>query len=98
MKKLLTDDEAISLLPAGDTIHTFRNMPFGLIGADWSKEDIIEELRKAEVIEITGETARSMNHGLAIYNKNAKYQSDILFIETNKEKLDQLDPPREESK
>ena len=44
-----------------------------------------------DTIELTGETARRMNHGLAAYNKNAK-QSDVLFIETDKEKIDRFDP------
>lgn len=91
MRKIITADEAISLLPDNDNIHTFYNLPIGLLGADWSKEDIIDKLKKVDTIELTGETARRMNHGLAAYNKNAK-QSDVLFIETDKEKIDRFDP------
>lgn len=91
VRKIITADEAISLLPDNDNIHTFYNLPIGLVGADWSKEDIIDKLKKVDTIELTGETARRMNHGLAAYNKNAK-QSDVLFIETDKEKIDRFDP------
>ena len=46
MKVDLNYDEAVSLLPDGDDIHTFKNAPFGLIGADWSREDILNKLKK----------------------------------------------------
>lgn len=88
MKFYLNYDEAVSLLPDGDDIHTFKNAPFGLIGADWSREDILNKLKEADIaIELTGEQAKSMKHGMCAYNKNAKWQSEILFIETDEEKL-----------
>lgn len=96
MRKTITADVAIELLPDSDNIHTFINMPLGLVGADWSKEEIIDKLKRSDTIEITGECARRMDHGLAVYNKDAEWQSDILFVETDKEKLDKFDPPGKE--
>ena len=96
MKKNITADEAIELLPDRDNIHTFINVPLGLVGGDWSKEEIIDKLKRSDTIEITGECARRMDHGLAVYNKDSKWQSDILFVETDKDKLDKFDPPGEE--
>lgn len=96
MRRYITADEAIKLLPEGDTIHTFVNMPMGLIGADWDRQEVIEKLRGSDKIEITGEQARSLGHGLAAYNESIKYQSDILFIETDEEKLNEFDEPHEE--
>lgn len=90
-KRYITYDEAVSILPDGEYIHTFINGGFGLMGADWSREDILDKLSKSEVIELTGEQARSMNHGMCAYNKDAKWQSDLLFIETNEEKLSELE-------
>lgn len=90
-KRFISVNEAISLLPEGDTIHTFYNTGLALLGADWQRQDVIDKLAKSDKIEITGDTARSMNHGLAAYNDDIKYQSDILFIETDKEKLDKFD-------
>ena len=90
MNANLTYEEAVSLLPAGETVHTFINMPFGLCGADWSREDILDKLHKSEIIQLTGEMARSMGHGMCAYNYDAK-QSDILFIETDADKLAELD-------
>ena len=92
MKKILTPEEAISILPEGDYIHTFIENGIAMIGADWSREEVIDKLNRSDTIEITGENARNLGHGLAAYNDNIKYQSDVLFIETDKEKLDALDP------
>lgn len=87
MRKYITFDEAVSLLPNEEEIHTFYNTSFGLLGADWRRAEIIDKLQKSEIIELTGETARSMGHGMCAYNKDTKYQKDILFIQTDEEKL-----------
>ena len=94
-KNFISDDEAIALLPEGEYIHTFRESGLALIGADWLREEIIELIRKSDCLELTGEGARSMYHGLAIYDHDAKMQSDILFVETDMEKLQALDPDEE---
>lgn len=92
MKRFISAEQAISLLPEGDEIHTFYNMPFGVLGADWSRQDVIDKLNESDKIEITGEMARSMKHGIAVYNDDTKRQSDVLFIETDENKLDAFDP------
>lgn len=89
-RRFLTVDEAISILPDGDSIHTFRDAAV-MIGADWNRKDIIDAIQKSERREITGPGARGIGHGLALYPKNAKYHSDILFVETDKKRLDELD-------
>ena len=83
MRVYITTEQAISVLPDGDTVHAFYNPGFGIVGADWSKEDITDKLRRSDIIELTGSAARGMNHGMCAYSKDAKYQSDILFIETD---------------
>ena len=90
-KKYITYEEAVSLLPDGEYVHTFYNNAFGLVGADWSKEEILDKLRKSEIIELTGNLARSMNHGMCAYNKDTKRHSDILFIETDADRLQKMD-------
>lgn len=93
MKKFLTSEEAIELLPDGDEIHTFYNFPMGLVGADWKREDIIEKLtNQNNKIEVCGEYARAMNHGICVYLEGETIQSNILFIATNMDKLNELDP------
>lgn len=90
MKKYLTKEEATSVLPQGDSIHTFYNQGFGLVGADWSREDIIDKIQKSDIIELTGPQARGLSHGICAYDKNA-YLSDVLFIETDESKLSVID-------
>lgn len=91
MKKHLTKEEAMSVLPQGESIHTFYNPGFGLVGADWSREDIIDKIQKSDIIELTGPQARGLSHGICAYDKDTKYQSDILFIETDESKLSLFD-------
>ena len=91
----LTEEAAINILPDGEQIHTFRNSGFMLLGADWDREDIIQEIRKADSREITGKMARGLKHGLCLWNEGCM-QSDALFVETNMEKLDALYPPEVE--
>lgn len=91
MKTYITAEQAISVLPDGDSVHTFYNPGFGLIGADWSKADITDKLHNSDIIELTGPGARGMGHGICAYNKDAKYQSDILFIETDEARVSALE-------
>lgn len=44
-RRFITPDEAINLLDEGKQIHTFRNPGGMLIGADCSRESIIEKLK-----------------------------------------------------
>ncbi len=76
---VLTKEQAINMLPNKEMIHTFRQGGPTLIGADWDKKDLIEAINKYEV-ELTGEQARSMGHGMALYDEHG-----WLFIETKKE-------------
>lgn len=91
MKTYITPEQAISVLPDGDSVHTFYNPGFGLVGADWSKADITDKLRGSDIIELTGASAREMSHGICAYSKDAKYQSDILFIETDETRISELE-------
>lgn len=93
-KRFITADEAIALLPEGEYIHTFRQSGV-LIGADWLREEVIDLIKKSDCLELTGGMARSLDHGLAIYDYDAKLMSDILFVETDMEKLQALDPDEE---
>lgn len=86
-KRFLTPKEAISLLNDGEYIHTFRNPNGMLIGADHNRLALIEKIKaNPDKLEIGGEACRKMNHGL-ILNVDG-----YLFIETNEEKINELDP------
>ncbi|MBU5464955.1 hypothetical protein [Anaerotignum sp. MSJ-24] len=90
MKKYITAEQAINIIPEKEYIHTFYSIGV-LIGADWERIEIIKKIKSSDILELTGETARKIGHGLAIYNKNTKYLSQVLFVETNEEKLKKLE-------
>jgi hypothetical protein len=90
-KIFLTEQQAIELLPEGEQIHTFLNLPVALIGADMDREEVIDKIRSSDYIEVSGSGARGLKHGLAVYN-NGSTVLDVLFIETDSEKLDALYP------
>jgi hypothetical protein len=66
MDDLLTYDEAVAMLPDGNSIHTFRGGGFMLLGADWSRESILKALQAAPEIRRAGDVATSMHHPIAI--------------------------------
>ena len=86
----LTIKEAKSLMSNSKNIHTFYNPGFGLIGGDHSRKSILKDIENAERLNLAGEQAQNMGHALAILKKGVKVQSDILFVETIKEKVDKL--------
>lgn len=75
-KEKIDIKKAIAMLPSSERVHTFRNSSMMLIGADWDKSDIIKAMEKYGV-ELSGEQAKSMNHGLVLND------GTYLFIETN---------------
>ena len=84
---VLTAKEAIKVLPDGDEIHTFTGGGAMIFGADWSRKEAIKTLKLAKRIELAGKNARSMGHGLAVFEQN----DDLYFLETNEDKLKELE-------
>ena len=87
-RKILTIEQAIDILPQKEQIHCFINAGFGLVGADWNKEKVVEALKCAEVVEIGGEQCKALKHALVCIPKNAKRQSDLYFFESRVDKID----------
>jgi hypothetical protein len=76
-REVVTYDEAVAMLPDGDSIHTFiESMSGVLLGADWERDEILKVLKAGEP-ERTGPAASGMNHGLAVITPGRR-----LFIET----------------
>ena len=71
----LSFDEAIKLIPDREEIHTFRNPGGMLLGADWDRAKLLDAMRKSPAIQVSGETAQRMGHGLVIEDDG------LLFIE-----------------
>ena len=90
-RKQLTIEQATKCLHNGKYIHIYRNAPFGLVGADWHRKEVIKEFENADKIEIGGEQCRAIGHGIVVIPKGAKKQSDLLFVECNNEKLEEYD-------
>ena len=90
MKAFITAEQAIAILPEGETVHTFYNNPVALVGADWERSEVEDKIKKSDFRELTGPGAKGMHHGLCVYNKGDT-QGDILFIETDDAKLETLE-------
>jgi hypothetical protein len=73
----LTAEQAIAMLPDGDTIHTFRSTGFALLGCDFRRDEVLAIIERGKC-ELAGDIATGMGHGLAI-----NYGS-WLFVETKK--------------
>jgi hypothetical protein len=87
-KILLTPKQAESVLLKGKQIHTFRSGTGMLIGCDWSRKSIIEALKNnPDRIEIGGDQCKRMGHGLVVWTS----ETDPLFIECDKDKLQKLE-------
>jgi hypothetical protein len=78
--RLLTYDEAVSLLPDRDQIHAILDGDVALLGADWDRAGILKLLATADQREVTGPQARAHGHGLAAWLGNVP-----VFIETKQE-------------
>ena len=76
----ITYEQAQELMPDGEMIHTFlrSGIPM-LIGADWHREDVENEIRKYGV-ELSGPTATAMKHGLVVIRD--RKDGGPLFIQT----------------
>ena len=84
----LTVEEAKSLLPKGKTIHVYCNPGGMLIGADWSRKDVLTELEgRPDSIEIGGSKCRRIGHGIVVHTNEGPW-----FFEQKKKKLDEFDP------
>ena len=91
MKKYITKEQAMYILPDGDSVHTFINIRIGLCGADWDRESILKKIQKSDILELTGESAKGMGHGLCAYNKDTVKLYDVLFIETDMKRLQEVE-------
>jgi len=91
-KILLTAEEAISLLPAGDSVHNYiNNIPGMFIGCDYDRADAEEHIRKALQREIAGPGCQGMKHGLAVWSG----EKSVSFFETDMTKLKAMEAAKE---
>lgn len=74
------------MLPDGEYIHTFMSTPGTLLGADWTRGEVVEEIETSRC-EIGGELCRSMGHGLVIWLNGV----EPVFVETRKGAVEEYD-------
>lgn len=78
-RTFISYEEAVSLLPDGDVIHTFRSSNSGIIlGADWDRENLLNAIKTYKP-ELSGKIATKLGHGLCIIDEVGH-----LFIETKR--------------
>ena len=87
---ILTADEAESLLPPGEQVHSFVNPPWGFVGCVSSRKNVLRRIRDAKLIEIGGERARRMKHALVVYAREGGYT----YFATDMEKVEALEQRR----
>ena len=75
--RLLTYDEAVALLPGGDSIHTLFDGGFALISEDWDRPRVLALLAATR----RREASPARTHGLAAYMPVTGHH---VFIETRK--------------
>jgi hypothetical protein len=86
-KVILTADQAESLLPPGEQVHSFVNPPWGFVGCHNSRKNALRRIREAKLIEIGGERAKRMKHALIVYAREGGYT----FFATDMEKVEALE-------
>lgn len=75
----LSRAEADSLMPDGEYVHTFMQATapgLVLLGADWKRSEILE-LADLGKVELAGESATRMNHGIAAHSPDG-----VVFVAT----------------
>jgi hypothetical protein len=94
---ILTPEEAISLLAAGETVHNYANPTYGMfIGIDYSREDAEQHIRDAFAREIAGPHCKRMKHALAVW-KNEEDRRPT-FFETDAEKVETMEASKKKVK
>jgi len=90
-KVFLTKEQALSCLKICDNrVHVFMNPAENVLsGADWDLESIEKVLNTASAIEVAGEHAMGMKHGIYV---NGEYNNSkvALFLNTT-DKIKEFD-------
>lgn len=80
----ITQEQALAALPDGDIIHVCSGDGI-IIGADWSREEVLTMISQALFCQIAGPFASSTGHGLAIWTNRNR----VWFVEAKREVMDE---------
>lgn len=68
----LSYDEAVSMLPPGEKIHTWIKQPGGeALGADWDRQQVLDALREGSP-ELAGKMAAALEHAIVAFRDTSK--------------------------
>lgn len=74
----LSLERAEAMIAPGERVHTLRSTGQGLfIGAEWLRADLLAAMREAPALDLSGEVATAMGHGLAVLTDGS-----WLFVDT----------------
>jgi hypothetical protein len=83
----LTPDQAESLLPPGERVHSFINPACGLVGCGVARHRAIARIREAKLLELGGPSAKQMGHALVVHDCIRGYS----LFETDMEKVEAME-------
>ena len=86
----LTPDQAESLLPHGERVHSFVNPPWGFVACDSSRKAVVRLIREARLLEIGGERAKRMRHALVVHAREGGcklFATDMERVEAMERRL-----------
>jgi hypothetical protein len=89
-KLILTPDQAESLLPVGERVHSFVNPPWGFVACDSSRKAVVRLIREARLLEIGGERAKRMRHALVVHAREGGcklFATDMERVEAMERRL-----------
>ena len=74
---VLTPEQALGLLPDGDSIHVIVDATLAKLGANWARGDVLDLIAQGNRCEVGGERCRTAGHGLVVWDRKR-----LLFVET----------------
>lgn len=83
LKVLLTVDEAVALFKSPVSAHSINVVGGCILGCEWSIEGARHKLGTCSDIQVAGDTARGMGHGIAATEPDGDY----IFFEHDEERL-----------
>lgn len=79
MVELLTYEQAVALLPEGDTVFAALDAGVALIGADWDRADVLALLKRTDCREVPGPVAQADGYGLAAWDVDYGGRHPVFF-------------------
>jgi hypothetical protein len=83
LKIFLTVDEAVSLFKSQDSAHSINVIGPMIMGFEWSIPGVRKKLAECTDLQVAGDTARGMGHGIAATEPDGQF----IFFEHDEDAL-----------